>query len=220
MEKETKGGGYFSVLRADDDEIRSSLKGGQQTARLLWFTLERIANERHTNLVSVRLGLLAHLAGISKRCVQERAQDLAALGFLEIRTHRAHEGNMYKLLRGMNSGVELPTVKPEAIAADQPEKPCARALSILQSTGKFPTLTREALVMVARGYPGILDAHCDDIAERAKVCATNAIGDPVAWLRRRLSEIESKAQGSKESRPREMTPDEIRRTLGPPAGEM
>lgn len=204
MEPTGYGAGWYPVLRRDDDEIRSRLPKVAASAMLIWHTFERLANERKSSLLVVRCGLLEHLSGCSKRTVRARCLDLERIGFLCIKTSRTHDGNQYALLRGMSATTPA---SPTPHEGETPATPFDR----LKSTGKFPNLTREALVLVARGYPGVLDRHADEIAERARSCPTGALGDPVAWLRRRLSELEHADR---------VTPPALPPDTGPPAGAM
>ncbi len=190
MPAESKIEGRFWCIRdEDDEEIRARLPQHYSTAFILWAHLERLSYRQGTSKVVVRQGLLVHVTGLSKRCVQTRVQDLARIGFLQVTSRRNTEGNLYELLRGIKAkvGCTGQPVAPESATATVSRN--GSCLLMLRGTGKFPNLTDEALALAERGYTGLLKKHVCDISERARVCATGTIGDPVAWLRTRLSEF-------------------------------
>lgn len=77
-------------------------------------------------------------------------------------------------------------------------------LSGLRETGKFPNLEVEHLAMIQQSFPmaPLLD-HWKAIAEEARALPSNVVGNPFAWLRKRLEEIERKLVAGEAARPKE-----------------
>lgn len=67
------------------------------------------------------------------------------------------------------------------------------ALAGLRGTGKFPNLEVEHLALIQQSFPmALLAEHWKAIAEEARALPSNVVGNPFAWLRKRLDEVEQK----------------------------
>jgi hypothetical protein len=179
---------FFAVLVEDDEALRELLPKHYTECLVLWLHLQRLAFRQQSPAVIARLGLLAYLTGIPKRSLARRLDDLSGIGFLAIESRRCAEGSVYRLLRGRFA---QDTERVKEVGPPPVDRKDAGPLDVLRSTGRFPNLTAEALALLDRRYPGELRRHVEEVAARAASYAGGVIGDPMAWLSKRLREFRS-----------------------------